>query len=281
MRRLEEFLAHAVMLAACLLTLGTIFAIVGTIVWKGLPALSVEMITRPPSGGYYLGGGGGILNAIVGSLWIGCGATGLALAVGLPVALCLRTYGGGRRRWVGAVRLAMDVLWGVPSIVYGAFGFALMVAMGIRASLLGGMITVALLILPAMVRAIDEVMRMVPRELWEASVCLGATKIQTAVRVVVRQVFPGILGAVLLSFGRGIGDAASVLFTAGFSDRVPTSLMEPAATLPLAIFFQLGTPFPEVQARAYASALVLTTSILAVSLAARALARRGAKFGVR
>jgi phosphate transport system permease protein len=80
--------------------------------------------------------------------------------------------------------------------------------------------------------------------------------------------------AVLIAFGRGIGDAASVLFTAGFTDRLPTSLFQPAATLPLAIFFQLGTPFPEVQQRAYASAAVLTILILVISLLARGLSRR-------
>lgn len=82
---------------------------------------------------------------------------------------------------------------------------------------------------------------------------------------------PGIMTAVLIAFGRGIGDAASVIFTAGFSDAVPTSLLRPAATLPLAIFFQLGTPFPEVQQRAYASALILTVMILAISVLSRVL----------
>jgi phosphate transport system permease protein len=83
--------------------------------------------------------------------------------------------------------------------------------------------------------------------------------------------------AVLIAFGRGVGDAASVLFTAGFSDRIPKSLGDPAATLPLAIFFQLGSPFPEVQRRAYAAALVLTAIILAVSILTKWLMRRAAK----
>jgi phosphate transport system permease protein len=85
------------------------------------------------------------------------------------------------------------------------------------------------------------------------------------------------LTAILIAFGRGIGDAASVLFTAGFTDRLPTSLFQPAATLPLAIFFQLGTPFPEVQARAYASAVLLTAVILLVSLLARGLIKKYTK----
>jgi phosphate transport system permease protein len=132
-----------------------------------------------------------------------------------------------------------------------------------------------------MSRAIDEVMQLVPRDLREASDSLGATRFETAARVVVRQCLPGILTAVLMAFGRGVGDAASVLFTAGFTDRVPASLLDPAATLPLAIFYQLGSPLPEVQQRAYASAAVLTLIILALSAAARMTTRRYRKHVVR
>jgi len=168
----------------------------------------------------------------------------------------------------------MDFLWGIPSIVYGAFGFSVMIFLGIRASLLGGIIAVTLLIIPIMARAIDEAVSLVPRELLDSSYSLGATRFEAAFKVVTRQCLPGIVSAVLIAFGRGIGDAASVLFTAGFSDRIPLSLSEPAATLPLAIFFQLGTPFPEVRNRAYASALILTMIILALSITARVLASR-------
>jgi phosphate transport system permease protein len=98
--------------------------------------------------------------------------------------------------------------------------------------------------------------------------------LETALKVMVRQTLPGLLTALLLGFGRGIGDAASVLFTAGYTDRLPNSLFRPVASLPLAVFFQLGTPVPEVQERAYASALILTGIILAISLAMRLLTRR-------
>jgi len=156
-----------------------------------------------------------------------------------------------------------------------------MVFLGLRASLLAGIITVALLELPIMARAMDEVVRLVPPAFRDASFSVGATKFETAFRIIVRQTLPGILTAVLIAFGRGIGDAASVIFTAGFTDRVPTSLLQPAATLPLAIFFQLGTPVAEVQQRAYASAAVLTVIILAISLAARWIGRRYTKHTVR
>jgi len=233
------------------------------------------------AGGFYLGKEGGILNAIVGSLYLAGGATVLAFLLSLPLALYLNLYKGKGSKTAAWTRFFLDVLWGVPSIVYGAFGFIVMLALGLRASLLAGILTVALLEFPIMCRAIDEVMRLVPRELKEASDSLGATRFETAFKVFVRQTAPGILTGVLLAFGRGIGDAASVLFTAGFTDRVPSSLADPAATLPLAIFFQLGTPFPEVQQRAYASAAVLTLIILLVSLAGRAMSRKATRHVVK
>jgi phosphate transport system permease protein len=280
-RKAIEMFARIVMIASTTVVIGSLLAIIGVIVWKGFPSLSLQMITQTPKGGYYLGKEGGILNAIVGSLYLGIGATALALIISLPVVLYLNLYAKRKSRIAGMTRFAFDVLWGVPSIVYGAFGFILMMFLGLRASLLAGIITVAMIEIPIMSRAIDEVMTLVPRELKEASFSLGATRLETALKIVVRQCMPGIMTAVLIAFGRGIGDAASVLFTAGFTDRIPTSLLQPAATLPLAIFFQLGTPFPEVQRRAYASAAVLTLLILLISVISRILVKKLTKHVIK
>jgi phosphate transport system permease protein len=280
-RKRREAIFKGLMVGSTALVGASLLLIVGAIVWKGAPALSLSMITETPKGGYYLGKEGGILNAIVGSLSLGLGATAVAFVLSLPLALHLNLYRKSGGRSAGRTRFFLDVLWGVPSIVYGVFGFLVMAAVGLRVSLLAGILTVALLEFPIMSRAIDEVVRLVPRELQEASDSLGATRFETAFRVVVRQAAPGIMTAVLMAFGRGIGDAASVLFTAGFTDRVPTSLLQPAATLPLAIFFQLGTPFPEVQQRAYASAAVLTLIVLFTSLSARLFARRRTRHVVK
>lgn len=273
-RKRADLFFRVLATASAVVVLLSLLLILGTILWKSVPALSLSMLTQTPKGGFYLGKEGGILNAILGSLYLAVGATVLAFLLSLPLALYLNLYKGRASRTAVWTRFFLDVLWGVPSIVYGAFGFVVMLALGLRASLLAGMLTVALLEFPIMCRAIDEVMRLVPRELKEASDSLGATRFETAFKVMVRQSAPGILTGVLLAFGRGIGDAASVLFTAGFTDRVPASLADPAATLPLAIFFQLGTPFPEVQQRAYASAAVLTLIILLISLAGRAMSRK-------
>ena len=276
----EETIFRVLMIASAVTVLGSLVLILGTVVWRGLPALNLDMLTQTPKGGYYLGKEGGILNAIVGSLYLAGGGTALALLGSLPIALYLQLYAARSRR-AEVIRLALDVLWGVPSIVYGAFGFIIMLALGMRASLLGGILALAFLELPIMARSMDEAIAMVPQALKEASYALGATRLETALKVVVRQTVPGLLTAVLLAFGRGIGDAASVLFTAGYTDRLPDSLLSPAASLPLAVFFQLGTPFPAVQERAYASALVLTVMILVLSLAARRLTGRLSKHVIR
>ena len=268
------------MIASATVVLGSLVLILATVVYKGISALNLDMLTQVPKGGYYLGEEGGILNAIVGSLCLAGGAMALSLVFALPIALYLQFY-AARSRFAELARLALDVLWGVPSIVYGAFGFIIMLWLGMRASLLGGIIALAFLELPIMVRGMDEAIAMVPPALKEASYALGATRLETAAKVAVRQAAPGLLTAVLLAFGRGIGDAASVLFTAGYTDRLPDSLLSPAASLPLAVFFQLGTPFPAVQERAYASALVLTAIVLTLCLVSRRLSRRLTKHLIR
>jgi phosphate transport system permease protein len=272
-RHVEEAIFKALMIGSFLFVVGGLVFILITIVVKGLPALSLAMLTQTPKGGFYLGKEGGILNAIVGSLYLAAGATLLALVISIPIVVYLTTY-AHRSHLAGTMRLSLDVMWGIPSIVYGAFGFIIMLAIGMRASLLAGIIVLGLIEIPIMVRAMDEVIRSVPHELREASYSLGATRLETAAKVVLRQALPGIVTAILLAFGRGIGDAAAVLFTAGYTDRMPDGLLRPVASLPLAVFFQLGTPFPEVQQRAYASALVLTIMVLLISLGSRLLARR-------
>jgi phosphate transport system permease protein len=255
-----------------------ILLILGIIIYsvfeKGMKALSWEMLTSVPAGGYYYGRGGGILNAITGSMVLAFGATILAFMIGLPVALYINVFLHGKKKLVNLIRFILDLIWGIPSIVYGAFGFTLMVLIGLQTSLLAGIITVTLFILPIMIRSMDEILRTVPDGLMEATYSLGSNKSELAFKIFTRQSVSGIITAVLLSFGRAIGDAASVLFTAGYTDNLPNSLMEPVATLPLSIFFQLASPVPEVQARAYASALVLMVIILIVSLFSRGLGKR-------
>ena len=279
-RSLEEIFFQTLMGISILLVTGSLAGILFTVVIKGAPALTLDMLTKTPQGGYYLGKAGGILNAIVGSLYLAGGGTLLALVISIPTVLGLNIYARGTR-WANFVRLSLDLMWGTPSIVYGAFGFTFMLVLGLRASLLAGIIVLALLELPIMARAVDELIQMIPSELEESSFALGANRFETASQVILRQILPGLATAILLAFGRGIGDAASVLFTAGYTDRIPDSLLAPAASLPLAVFFQLNTPFPEVQQRAYAAALILTILILLTSLGSRWLANRLGRYTVK
>jgi len=280
LRKLEENIFKILMLISLAIVLVSLAAILIIILVRGAAALNLNMLIQTPKGGYYLGKEGGIANAIVGSLYLAFGSTLLAGVFGLPIAFALqREYTG--RRLAQITRLGLDILWGTPSIVYGAFGFVIMQALHMRASLLAGILVLTLLILPIMVRSLEEVVRMIPIELKESAYAMGATRIETTLAVVLRQTLPAIVMALLLSFGRGIGDAASILFTAGYTDYIPRSLLDPAASLPLAIFFQIGTPIPEVQQRAYASALILLIIVLLVSGGARLLSRRFSRYIVR
>jgi phosphate transport system permease protein len=279
-RHLVELLVKTIMRVSLFIVAAALGLILWTIISRGLPALSWQMITDVPHGGFYMGKEGGILNAILGSLYLAVGATLLAILFSLPIALYLKAYADDSK-WGSSVRLALDVLWGIPSIVYGAFGFTLMIAMGLRASLLAGIIAIALVELPIMTRAMDEVIRRMPAELEHSALALGSTKFEVVLKVVTRQMLPGIVTAVLIAFGRGIGDAAAVLFTAGYTDRLPTSLLRPTATLPLAVFFQLGSPYPEVQRRGYAAALILTIIVLIVSFGSRFASSRLSKYTVK
>ena len=279
-RRIVEVFVKGLMFVSFIIVAACLGLILWTVITRGLPALTWEMVSQTPKGGFYMGKGGGVLNAIIGSAYLASGGTLLALLFSLPIALYLQTY-LEQSDWGRYVRLSLDVLWGIPSIVYGAFGFILMLALGMRASLLAGIVVLGLIELPIMVRAMDEVIRRMPVDLEHAALALGSTKLEVALNVVSRQMLPGIITAILLAFGRGIGDAASVLFTAGYTDRIPTSLMQPTASLPLAVFFQLSTPYPAVQQRGYASAVILTIIVLIISLSSRWISGRLNKYTVK
>ncbi len=274
LRRVEEAIFKALMILSLVIVVGSLLGVIGTILWKGLPVLSIDMLTKTAEGGYYLGKGGGILGAITGSLYLAAGATVLAFFLSIGIAFYLQKEYSGGTRLSNLTRLSLDILWGTPSIVYGAFGFAVMMYFHMRTSLIGGIVILALLEIPIMTRAMEEVLKTVPQELKEVSYSLGATRLETTLRVVAKQALPGLMTGVLIAFGRGIGDAASIMFTAGYTDRIPTSLFDSTSSLPLAIFYQLGSPLPQVQQKAYASAVILLAIVLVISITTRFLSRK-------
>lgn len=279
-RRFEESFFLLLMRLSLAVVAVCFVALVGSVAWRGFAAMDLDMLLRLPRGGYYLGGEGGIANAIVGSLLLGLGGSAVALGAGVPVAFALQREFLGRR-FAAATRLALDILWGTPSIVLGAFAFVCMPLVGLGTSLLVGILVLAVLMLPIMVRAMEEVIRLVPAELKETAYAMGATRLEVTRAVVWRQALPGLVSGLLLAFGRGIGDAASILFATGYTDHLPRSLMDPVASLPLAVFFLIGTPVPAVQERAFAAAAVLLVLILLASIASRGLTRRLSRHIIR
>src|ERR1700744_2027412 len=190
-RKFEELFFRLLMLLATILVGGSFFLIVGTVFYKGVRFMNWDMLTKTPGGGFYIGKEGGVLNAIIGSFYVAGGATILGLLISIPVALFINLYMDGKRFLSNTIRMAFDVLFGIPSILYGGFGFLIMVCFGIRASLLGGIIAVTLLVIPILVRTLDEVIRTVPGELRDAALSLGATRWEMA-KVVLKQIRPGI-----------------------------------------------------------------------------------------
>lgn len=275
-RFIEEKIVNLLMILATLMVFGFFASIIWTIAKTGFPSLTWEMISELPGGGFYLGRDGGILNAIVGSLMIVLSSAILGLIISIPIVFYINVYLKKGSRLAIFTRLSFDILYGIPSIVYGAFAFTIMIFLGLKTSLLGGIIVITLLIIPIFVRSMDEVTRSVSKDLLDATYSLGATKLE-ACKVVIRQIAPGIATATLLSVGRAIGDAAAVMFTAGFTDNIPESLDQPVATLPLSVFFQLSSPIPEVRERAYASALLLTIIVLILSIVGRLITSRFSK----
>ncbi len=160
-RKFEELFFTWLMRTSLAVAATVLLLILGVIFWRGIGALSWEMVSQPPQGAFYLGGGGGVLNAIVGSLYLATGSTVVAALLAVPVVLYLHGYLGNGRR-ASLVRLCLDIMWGIPSIVYGAFAFALMIFLGLRASLLAGIIALALVVLPIMARTFDEVVTLAP-----------------------------------------------------------------------------------------------------------------------
>lgn len=265
------------MLASVFIVMGSLILIVTVIVLNGAPSLSIEILTQTSEGGFYLGAGGGFLNAIVGSLLLALPATGLAFLISITIALYLQKD-FLNPRIANFIRLCLDILWGVPSVVYGVFCLTIMIVIGMSGgSLLFGIIALTLLEIPIITRSIDESIKMVPNGLKESAYSLGSTKFETAVKVVRKQAMPGIIAGVLLGFGRGIGDAASILLTVGDSNYYPTSISDQTAALPTMILNLVSMPDQVVQNKAYAVAFILLMIVLLISIFTRYLTKKSSK----
>ena len=278
---IEEFIVKIFMIISILFVFGILISIIGIIFYKGISSLNLDIITKTSNGDFFQGERGGILNAIIGSFYIALGSTFLSFIVSLPIIIYLNLFLKENSNISKVMRFIFDVLSGIPSIVFGAFGLSILYFLHMKASLFGGIITVSILVLPIMCKGIDEVFRLLPKELIETSYALGSTTIEIALKIVFKQTLPGIITAVFLSFSRGISDAASVIFTSGYSDNIPTSLFDPAATLPLSIFFLLLNPSIEIQNKAYAASLILILIVFIFSFISRLIKNKLGKYIVK
>ena len=225
------------------------------IIAKGLPYLTWEFLTQSPSD---LGRSGGIFPAIVGTMYLVGGAIAIALPIGIGAAIYLTEY-TREGKITKIIRTGTDLLNGTPSIVFGLFGFSVLVIyLGFGVSLIAGQITLALMVLPTIIRTTEEALRTIPVSVREGSLALGATKWQTIRKVILPSSVPGIVTGTILSIGRASGETAPIMFTAVvFSTRfLPDSLFDPVMALPYHLYI-LATNIPGAEGQKYATALVL------------------------
>lgn len=271
-------IAFGLITSGIAIVLFALIIIIFDIVSNGLPALTWEFLTEGPRN---LGREGGIFPAIVGTIYLVTGAVAISLPIGVGAAIYLNEY-TVEGKITRIIRAGNDLLNGTPSIVFGLFGFAFLVLfVGFGVSLIAGQITLALMILPTIIRTSEEALKSVPDSLRQGSLALGATRWQTIARVVLPAAAPGILTGTILGIGRAAGETAPLLFTAVvFSKRfLPTSFSEPVMALPYHLFI-LATNVPGAETQKYGTALVLlilVTGIYSVAI----LIRRHAKKTVR
>ncbi|MEW8979139.1 MAG: phosphate ABC transporter permease PstA [Symbiobacterium sp.] len=258
--------------ALALAVSATMIGLVALLVVQGAGNLTWEFLFTMPS---RAGREGGILPALLSTLWLAAGAMALALPLGLGTALWLVEY-APPGRFVGAVRTLTEALAGVPSILFGLFGFALFVVrLGWGPSLLAGSATLALMLLPTIIRTSEEAVAAVPRSLREGAAALGATRWDAIRLVVLPQAAPGILTGAMLALGRAVGETAAVLLTAGTDLSIPRSPLDSGRSMAVHLYLLAGEGLSD--GRAHATALALVAGVLLLNGLANWLMRRGRK----
>jgi phosphate transport system permease protein len=277
-RKLVQRLGFAGLSIATFMTVLPIILIVGLIIWKGAPAISIEFLSEMPRDGMREGG---ILPAIIGTFWLTIGTGIVAVPLGIGAAIYLSEYAGDNR-WTRIIRIAIINLAGIPSVVYGLFGLGLFVLlMQFGTSIIAGSLTLAIMTLPVIISTSEEALRTVPNSFRVVSVSLGGTKWQTIRRIVLPQAIPGILTGVILGLERAAGETAPILFTvaAFFLPQLPNSVFDATMALPYHLFV-ISTQVPGMPIKIqYGTALVLLTFVLGMNIFAtvvrsRARARR-------
>jgi phosphate transport system permease protein len=268
--RRTQRLAFGLIWAAGAVAVMVLLFLIGYVVIKGAPAINAEFLFSPPRGG--LGGEGGISSCIVATLWIVVVTMLLLVPLGLGAAVYMAEY-APENRLTGFVRYGVELLAGVPSIVFGLFGYAVFVTvLSFHFSILSGALTLVCLLLPFLTRTAEEAMRSVPRAQREAALALGATKWQVVTRVVVPAAMPGIITGIILCIGRTVSESAPLFVTMGGSSQMPDGLLSPGRTLAVHVFY-LAMETNALE-KALATGAVLVVLILFTNLLTNSVSKR-------
>jgi phosphate transport system permease protein len=275
-RRRKDRLARASILAGTAVALIPLVLIVYYLLRKGLGAWSLNFFTTDPTGNTFFGGSsiGGIKSAILGTIEIVALASAIAVPIGIGVAVWLVEY--GRSSWFAhTVRFFVDVLTGVPSIVFGLFVYIVLVV-GTGSSYAGykGSIALSLLMLPVVIRSAEVILLLVPAALRESALALGAPRWRVIFNIVLPTALPGMVTGVLLAVARAAGETAPLLFTAAATLKTNFNLGQFMNSLPVQIYKDVTSPTTAVVNRAWGAALTLVVMILLLNLIARLIARR-------
>jgi phosphate transport system permease protein len=273
-RKAVDRMARTVVALLTAIALVPLFLILFFLVQKGIGAFSVDFFTTDPTGSFF-GDPGGIRSAILGSIEIVALAAAIAVPTGIAVALYLTEYAGDSR-FGNSVRFLMDVMTGVPSIMFGLFIYITLVLTGIGGGFAGwkGSVALAFLMLPIVERSVEVALQQVPDAYKEAGFALGAARWQVILKVILPAALPGILTGSLLAVARATGETAPLLFTATIAKDSTWNLGAQMNSLPAQIFSDVGQAQDRLVERAWGAALTLVLMILLLNLAARALARR-------
>ena len=272
-RRTDKAMRVALAIATAI-ALVPLVLVVYFLLHKGLGSWSEKFFTTDPNGSFF-GFHGGIRSALLGTIEIVAVATAIAVPLGIGVALYLTEYGKGSR-FASAVRYFVDVMTGVPSIVFGLFVYIVLVKAHVGGNFTAwkGAIALALLMLPIVTRSAEVVLLLVPQSLREAALALGAPRWRVVIRIVLPTAGSGLLTGSLLAIARGTGETAPLLFTVATANALTFNLSQQMNSLPLQIFNDIQSPNTDLQSRAWGAALVIVTMILILNLIARAVSRR-------
>jgi phosphate transport system permease protein len=273
-RQLTDRVARSTTLVLTLIALVPLVLIIYYLLKEGLGAFSVDFFTTDPTG-RFLGDPGGIRSAIVGTAIIVGVATAIAVPLGIGVALYLVEY-GKRSVFANVVRYFIDVMTGVPSVVFGLFVYIVLVISHIGGTFTGwkGSVALSLLMLPVVARSAEVVLNLVPDELRESALALGAPRWRVVLRIVLPTARPGLITGSMLAIARAAGETAPLLFTVAFINGVSYDIGQRMNSLPIQIFNDVGQAQDRLVQRAWGAALTLVLMILVVTLLARLVQTR-------